>query len=226
MGNKLKNERGSVMGWLITIIMLLVVGAGIYLGLIRFEVIEAPEFLANQPWMATFLPPSDEEEGEAETPEISIEDNLRFQLVDMKAKRDAAEARVTALEQELADAQALVQEREDEIARLRNQLELGADRNIANVGLILESMAPEEASVILSNFEPDRAAMILGAMRENKAAEVLEVMDEAVATAITEIMAGFHNLPAGGGPMGPSGTSGTTGTSGTGTESTDDNAGD
>ncbi len=188
--NVIKNERGNAMGWIFTIILLIVVGIGAYLSLIRFSILPAPEALAEQSWMKTFLPPVDEDETTLEV-EFSLEDNLRNQMLVLKSERDVAQTRITTLEQQLADQQSLVQEREDEIARLQNALNLAADRNIQNVSLIHENMDPKESAAILANMGAQSASLILGQMRESKAASVLEVMDEAIATEITEIMAGL-----------------------------------
>jgi len=187
----IKNERGSAWAWIFTIILLIIVGAGAYLGLIKFGIIEAPEALANLPGMEMILPPVEDVPEEAET-EFTAEDKLRQDMIILNSRYESAQTQIASLNQQLADLERLVQEREDEIAQLQDILNLSQEQNINNVGLIFEAMDPEEASTILSNLGAERAALILGAMRESKAADVLAVMDERLATEITQIMAGFE----------------------------------
>ena len=187
----IQNERGSAWAWIFTIILLIIVGAGAYLGLIKFGIIEAPEALANLPGMEMILPPVEEATEEAESV-FTAEDKLRQDMIILNSRYEAAETQIASLNQQLADLERLVQEREDEIAQLQDILNLSQEQNINNVGLIFEAMDPDEASTILSNLGAERAALILGAMRESKAADVLAIMDETLATQITEIMAGFE----------------------------------
>ncbi len=191
MMRSIYNERGSAWAWIFTLFLLIVVGAGAYLFLIKFGIFEAPEFLAQVPGMEFFIPEEEEPEGDGVV-EMTNEETLRNLNLVLRGQKDALESRVAALEQELAEQERLVQEREDQIARLQDALNLARDQNINNVALIYEAMEPEEASVILSNMGAERASLILGAMRESKAAEVLELMDESLATEITQILAGFE----------------------------------
>jgi flagellar motility protein MotE (MotC chaperone) len=191
MTNVIRNERGSAWAWIFTIIFLVIVGVGAFLGLIKLGMVEAPEALANLPGMEMILP-QEEEAPEETTPEFSETEKLRQDYIILNSRYEAAETQIGSLNQQLADLERLVQEREDEIAQLEDILNLSQEQNINNVGLIFEAMDPEDASTILSNLGADRAALILSAMRESKAADVLAIMDETLATQITQIMAGFE----------------------------------
>jgi len=184
-------ERGGVGGWILVIFLVIVVGIGGYLFVLNRGWMEAPEALASQPWMSSILP-KEEEALEDEAVEVSLEDTLRHQNLVLRGERDSALARITTLEQQLADKDRLVLEREDEIARLRDALNLAQDQNISNVALIYENMDPEDAAKFLSNLGPEKASLILAEMRESDAADVLSLMDETIATQITQIMAGFE----------------------------------
>jgi len=186
----LKNERGSAWAWIFTIFLLIVVGVGAYLTLIRFGMVEAPEALASMPGMSMFLPPQEEVE-EGQPVAGTAEDILRMQNIQLIGERDTALARITALEQQLEEMQQLVKDREGEITLLQGALSLARDQNINNVALIFENMDPEDASIILSNLGAQKASLILSAMRESKAADVLALMDDTLATEITRIMAGL-----------------------------------
>ncbi len=190
MRSKMKSERGSAGGWIVTIIIILVVAAGGGAMAIKFGLIPVPESLASQPWMASILPDV-EEMPEQVNNEISSEDTLRNSYLIERSKVNIAEARITELELEIASKDVLLQEKEDEIASLRDTINLSSSQNISSVALIYEAMDPKDASVFLTNLGPDRASLILGAMRENKAADVMSLMDESIATQITEIIAGF-----------------------------------
>ncbi len=204
----LLNERGSAWGWIFTIFIVIVVAIGVFLTLTRFAVIPAPSFLANQPWMASFLPPK-EETPASEVPELPAEASLRNQLVALKTERDTAQGRITALEADIAAKDKLVKEREDEIARLRSTLDLASKQNVNKVALMYENMEPQDAAKILANLGAYSASLILGAMRESKSADVLALMDEALATEITQIMAGFKQSGSAPSQTGPPSGAGT-----------------
>jgi len=183
-------ERGGVGGWILVIFLLVVVGIAGYLFVLNRGMMEAPEALASQPWMSSILP--QEEEVPEEVVEVSLEDTLRHQNLVLRGERDSALSRITAIEQQLADKDRLVLEREDEIARLRDVLNLAQVQNISNVALIYENMDPDDAAKFLGNQGPDKASLILGEMREGNAADILSLMDETLVTQITQIMAGFE----------------------------------
>jgi len=207
----MKSERGNAGAVVVTIIVVIVVLIGGFLGAINQGFVPAPEFLANQPWMESILPPEEEVETEGEV-EISLESNLRNQAVEYRSQRDVALATVSDLEQELADKDRLLTARDDEISRLRDTINLAQNSNLNNVALIYENMSPQDASDAMEILGPEQSSLILGAMRESKAAEVMELLDETMVVEITRIMAGFNGsdltssppvTPVGGGPSSP-----------------------
>lgn len=190
MTHGFRNQKGSVGGWIITIIILVLVIIGGYLTAIRFGLLPIPEILLEQSWMATFIPPVEDIE-ELDRPVIDPEESLRQQLVLINGQLMAAEAQIKTLEEDVAELERQVTEREDEIARLRDTINLASDQNISNVALIYENMDASDAAKILSHLGADSASLILSNMRESKAADVLSEMDETLATQITQLMAGF-----------------------------------
>ncbi|MCX6647208.1 MAG: hypothetical protein NTY09_12750 [bacterium] len=196
MRHRLRNQRGNVGGWILTIIILILVAAGGYLTVLRFGILPAPPALAQQTWMKSFLPPA-KETVDLENPAVSEADSYRQQLVFINGEKMALEARVKALEEQVSQLQQDIVTREDEIARLTDTINLASDQNITNVALVYENMDATDAASILSNLGADSASLILANMRESKAADVLAAMDETLATQITELMAGFteHEAP-------------------------------
>ena len=187
------NQRGSVAGWIITIVILIVVAAVAFLMLTKYGKIPAPPFLATQPWMKTFLPPPAPEA--PATPVVSVEANLRNQLVLVTGELEAAQGQVESQKQQLDDKDRTIQTKDDQIAKLQDAINLAANHNISNVALVYEAMDPKEASVILTNLGANEAALILGAMRSSKAADVLALIEPTLATQITSLMAGFKANP-------------------------------
>jgi flagellar motility protein MotE (MotC chaperone) len=199
-------QRGSAAAWIITILVLIVVAAGGYLMAIKFGMLKAPDMLAKQPWMATFIPAQPAAEGGQQTVPVGVEDQLRQQVVLLRAQFDGAQSSITAMQQQLDEKDRVIQERDDEIARLRDAINLAATQNISNVALIYEAMDPQEAATILANLGAENAALIIGKMRENKAAAVMALLDPLLATQITQILAGFGSgAPAPAAPRGNTG---------------------
>ncbi len=189
-GKRLNNERGSVLAIIFWLIFIVILAAAGFLFVISQGFIEAPEQIASLPFMDQIIPEKEDEDGD-EIVEISAESTLRTQLVDLRNMYLESQTIIESLTLQLAEKDRLIQEREDEIARIRDSLNLARDQNIQATALIYENMDPEEASVILSKLGADRASLILGAMRESKAADVMALMDEDLATEITELLAGF-----------------------------------
>ncbi len=185
----MRNERGNIVGWLLLVVVIILVVVGASMGAITFSV---PEAVAGIPFLSQYLDPEAEEEEGATPVSVSEEDRLSQMVIDFRNQRDVAENRVTSLEEQLAAEQTLVQEREDEIARLQDVLNLSRDENISNVALIYEEMGSDEAAMILSNLGADRASLILNEMDESSAADILAAMEETLATQITQILAGFE----------------------------------
>lgn len=190
MRYRTRNQKGNVVGWILTIIILILVMIGAYLTLLRFAIMPAPEFLKQQSWMKPFMPP-EEEVTELERPVVSVEDSLRQQLVMKNGEVLSLEARVKTLEEQISGLEGEITAREDEIARLRDTINLASDQNISNVALIFENMDAVDAASILSHLGADSASLILANMRESKAADVLAEMEETLATQITQLIAGF-----------------------------------
>jgi flagellar motility protein MotE (MotC chaperone) len=190
------NESGSVFAiilWIVVIIVLAV--GGVLLAINQGWWKNPPEAITSLPFMESILP---KEKTESTEPvEISEVDNLRAQVLQLRRDYVAAEATIESQMQEIAEKDRTITERDDEIARLRNTVNLARDQNIQAAALIHENMDPEESAIILSKLGADEASLILGAMRESKAADVLAKMDEDLATQITEILAGFRSPPAG-----------------------------
>jgi flagellar motility protein MotE (MotC chaperone) len=191
MMHPMKKQNGNAGLWIFWIIVVIGVVVFGYLLAVKSGIFPAPDALKDIPLMATFLP-EEPEEDIGDTQEVTEVDSLKQQLVFINGEKMALEAQIRTLEQDVADLQSKVTEREDEIARLLSTINLAGDQNITNVALIFENMDPTEASDILSNLGADRASLILSNMRESKAADVLEEMDEMLATEVTELMAGFE----------------------------------
>ncbi|MFH1676916.1 MAG: hypothetical protein ABIC40_07810 [bacterium] len=188
-------EQGSAWIWILTIIGLIVISAAVFLGLINQKIIPAPSFLASQPWMAGILPKAEEATDTEGAIEIPAEDTLRKQLLDINAKYIAAEARIKTLEGQIDENTQALKDKDDEVAKLHDALNLASNQNVQAVAAIYESMDPKDAAIFLANLGSERAALILKAMRESKAAKVMELMDPQMATEITQLMAGFNNKP-------------------------------
>jgi flagellar motility protein MotE (MotC chaperone) len=209
-------ERGSALAWVIWIVVLVAVLIGGFLMTIKFKVMKAPEALASQSWMAPFLPAVEEAPPTEEAPTLTLEETLKQQVVDYSRELANTQSQVAGMKQQLDEKDLTIQARDDEIAKLRDALNLAANQNINNVALVYEAMEPKEASVILTNLGAERAALILGAMRESKPADVIALMDPQFATQITQLMAGFKpnsaapTAPAPAAPAAPGGGSGTT----------------
>jgi flagellar motility protein MotE (MotC chaperone) len=161
--------------------------------------------------MAYFIPPPPPVEGEGTEPvAVSGEDYLRQQVMLLNSQYQAAQGTIDSMKQQLDEKDRLIQAREDEIATLRNVLNLAATQSIASVALMYEAMDPQEAATILTELGAEQAAMIMGKMRESKAADVLALMDTPLATQITQLMSGFEANPLTQGAAGTPGGSVTT----------------
>jgi flagellar motility protein MotE (MotC chaperone) len=199
------SERGRALAWIITIVVLIAVIAGGAAMAIKFKWITPPEALASQPWMASLLPAPEETAPAEETPTQTVESSLRQQVVDLNNTLAATQGQLETMKQQVDEKDTTIRAREDEIAQLRDALNLAANQNISSVALVYEAMEPKEASVILANLGAERAALILGAMRASKAADVIALMDPTLATQITQLMAGFKPNPAAQAPVAPGG---------------------
>jgi flagellar motility protein MotE (MotC chaperone) len=199
------------------ILVILVLAIGGALAALKFGVVKPPAALAQQPWMASFLPKPTESEEPAAPVEVSVENALRQQVLDLNRQNMAAQATIESLRQQLDEKDQTILAREDDIAKLRSAVSLAASQNVASVALVYEAMEPAQAATILANLGAEHAALILGAMRESKAADVMALMDPTLATQITQLMAGFTPNPAaptlpptGGSGATPPGTTGPT----------------
>jgi len=196
----MRSERGNAGMIILTVVIVIVVAIGGYMFALNQGILPAPAFLAQQPWMQRILPKQEAPEETEVSPEISYEDNLRNQVVEWKSKYDAEVATNSDLLQQNADKDSLIQQRDDEIARLRDTINLAQNSNLNSVALIYENMTPQDASDALSILGPEQSSLILGAMRESKAADVMDLMDETLVVSITRLMAGFTGT---GAPTGP-----------------------
>ena len=185
------NERGSVLVAIISIVVIVVLAAAAFLMGVNQSWWPAPEFIAEQSFMESILPPEEEDDTDL-TVTISEEDNLRASLIQVRRDYQASQTTIETLMQQLAEKDRTIQDREDEIALLRNTLNLARDQNIQAAALIHENMDPEESAIILAKLGATDASLILGSMRESKAADVLSLLDEDLATEITQILAGFN----------------------------------
>jgi len=189
-------ERGSAWGWVVILIVILILGAGGYLGLIKYGILTAPAGLEKIPGMAYVIPqPPPAEGGATEPVAVSGEDYLRQQVVLLNSQFQAAQTTIDSMKQQLDEKDRELQAKDYQVAALQNSLNLAATQNISSVALIYEAMDPNEAATILTELGAEQAAIIIGQMRESKAADVLALMDSPLATQITQLMAGFQANP-------------------------------
>jgi flagellar motility protein MotE (MotC chaperone) len=195
----INRERGSVAGWVVGIIVFLVLAGGAYAVLINYGVAKPPAALAAQPWMQKILPQTvgTELPPDQQAPvEITSAEYLKQQVIVLNAQHEQDLSTIEGLKADSDEKDRTIKDREDEIARLRDAVNLASSKSINNVALIYENMDPQEAATILADMGADKASLIIGAMKEKKSAAVLALMDPAMATQITQILAGFQPNPA------------------------------
>jgi flagellar motility protein MotE (MotC chaperone) len=98
---------------------------------------------------------------------------------------EVAEARVKSEISRLVDAE----------KRLADTLALAdgaAERDVAHLVGVYETMKPKAAAVIFGEMEPSFAAGFMSRMRADAAASILAAMDSGAAYAVTAVMAGRH----------------------------------
>ena len=196
----MRSERGNTGMIILSIVIVLVVFAGIAYMVLSQGLWKPPQAIADLPFIKNILPKVETSEEIPVSPEISLEDSLRNQVIDWKNKYDTEVATNSDLSQQIADKDSLMQQRDDEIARLRDTINLAQNSNLNSVALIYENMTPQDAADALSILGPEQSSLILGAMREGKAADVMDLMDETLVVEITRLMAGFTGTGAQTGP--------------------------
>ncbi len=118
---------------------------------------------------------------------------------DRAAGLDARERRVAERESLLEVAEARVKAEIDRLMqaeqRLADTLSLAdgaAERDVAHLVGVYETMKPKAAAVIFGEMQAEFAAGFLARMRADAAAAILAAMDAGSAYAVTAVMAGRH----------------------------------
>ncbi|WP_374434166.1 MotE family protein [Tabrizicola sp.] len=153
------------------------------------------------------LGPATAEEAEgpdtpAETPDPAALPEL---LAAIAAEREALDARTAALdarEAEIALARATVLKQNEELTRLRTDVEALLEQarsteeaDISRLVRIYEAMKPSEAATILQDSDLELTVLVLAAMAERNAGPIMAAMSPVRASAVSRILLERSRLP-------------------------------
>lgn len=130
------------------------------------------------------------------------------ELADILESLTGREARVAALEAELADRERLLALAQDEVqaglaaletaeARLAATIataQAAAETDLAKLTSVYENMKPAEAAILFGQMDPVFAAGFLGRMRSDAAAAILAGLPPDLAYSISVVLAGRNAL--------------------------------
>jgi flagellar motility protein MotE (MotC chaperone) len=112
-----------------------------------------------------------------------------------KERRAADQERLLAAARiEVEDKLAELEEVERKLAETITQADKAAEKDVARLVTVYESMKPKDAARLFGEMEPDFAAGFLAQMRPEAAAAVLAGLDPAKAYAISAMLAGRNAL--------------------------------
>lgn len=112
-------------------------------------------------------------------------DRREFRVVEREKLLEVAEARIRAEIRRLEEA-------EKKLAATLAIADGAAERDVAHLVGVYETMKPKEAAELFSEMAPTFAAGFLARMRPDSAAGILSAMEPNAAYAVTVIMAGRH----------------------------------
>lgn len=167
-------------------------------------VLRAGDVLAERPELAEHLAAAATIYAERIDPEIREGSDMLDELQRERATLDERAATLDAREAELRELEARMTARFEEIKSARDALAAevadardAADRDVAHLAQMYESMKPKVAGQLFNQMEPTFAAGFLSRMTPEAAAEVLGSMTPEHAYAVSVLLAG-RNLRASG----------------------------
>jgi flagellar motility protein MotE (MotC chaperone) len=154
-----------------------------------------PTVLRPEPAPASAAPSLTERANACDADPGPLMQAIRERAVSLDAREKRIAERESLLEVAEARVRTEIERLMDAEKRLADTLALAdgaAERDVAHLVGVYETMKPKAAAVIFGEMDPDFAAGFMSRMRADAAAAILAAMDSGAAYAVTAVMAGRH----------------------------------